>query len=117
MQGISRSDSNASKNTKKEDPTKDLSPVEKLLYNAGPIRPDGSDKFFGLENVRACSWEVQFTYYRTLTTVCMLVWKHLVSRPLENRRRPLPSMLTAILATATRSSRRSTTRSIFAKMS
>ena len=61
MQGISRSDSNASKNTK-EDPTKDLSPVEKLLYNAGPIRPDGSDKFFGLENVRTCSWEVQFNF-------------------------------------------------------
>lgn len=26
-------------------------PLEKLLSDAGPIRDDGSDKFFGLENV------------------------------------------------------------------
>ena len=26
-------------------------PLEKLLSNAGPIREDGSDKFFGMENV------------------------------------------------------------------
>jgi ubiquitin carboxyl-terminal hydrolase 9/13 len=37
---------------KKDEPQLDLTPVEKLLHNAGPIREDGSDKFFGLENVR-----------------------------------------------------------------
>lgn len=26
-------------------------PLEKLLVNAGPVRADGSDKFFGFENV------------------------------------------------------------------
>jgi ubiquitin carboxyl-terminal hydrolase 9/13 len=26
-------------------------PLEKMLQNAGPIREDGSDKFFGMENV------------------------------------------------------------------
>jgi ubiquitin carboxyl-terminal hydrolase 9/13 len=36
---------------KKDEPQLDLTPVEKLLHNAGPIRQDGSDKFFGLENV------------------------------------------------------------------
>ena len=30
----------------------ELTPLEKMLLNAGPIRPDGSDKFFGMENVR-----------------------------------------------------------------
>ena len=25
--------------------------LEKMLQNAGPIRDDGTDKFFGLENV------------------------------------------------------------------
>jgi ubiquitin carboxyl-terminal hydrolase 9/13 len=34
---------------KKEEPT----PLEKLLVNAGPLRGDGSDKFFGFENVSA----------------------------------------------------------------
>ena len=26
-------------------------PLEKLLTDAGPVRIDGSDKFFGMENV------------------------------------------------------------------
>jgi hypothetical protein len=30
-------------------------PLEKLLVDAGPIRGDGSDKFFGFENVSALS--------------------------------------------------------------
>jgi ubiquitin carboxyl-terminal hydrolase 9/13 len=28
-----------------------LTPLEKLLADAGPVRGDGSDKFFGFENV------------------------------------------------------------------
>lgn len=29
----------------------EATPLEKLLVNAGPVRADGSDKFFGFENV------------------------------------------------------------------
>ncbi|KAK5630082.1 hypothetical protein RRF57_005797 [Xylaria bambusicola] len=36
---------------KKEEPPPELTPLEKMLQNAGAIRPDGSDKFFGMENV------------------------------------------------------------------
>lgn len=36
----------------KKDPNAPLpTPLEKLLLEAGPIRTDGSDKFFGFENV------------------------------------------------------------------
>jgi ubiquitin carboxyl-terminal hydrolase 9/13 len=37
--------------TKKPEGTLEPTPLEKMLKNAGPIRPDGSDKFFGMENV------------------------------------------------------------------
>lgn len=50
-QGISSAGSNLSPKNKKEEPTPELTPLEKLLQNAGPIRDDGRDKFFGLENV------------------------------------------------------------------
>lgn len=36
---------------KKEEPPPELTPLEKMLQNAGPVRSDGSDKYFGLENV------------------------------------------------------------------
>ncbi|KAL2174728.1 uncharacterized protein P884DRAFT_66975 [Thermothelomyces heterothallicus CBS 202.75] len=48
--GVSKSDNTASAKSKKDEPRPDLTPLEKLLQNAGPIREDGSDKFFGLEN-------------------------------------------------------------------
>ncbi|KAL2145333.1 hypothetical protein VTI28DRAFT_7550 [Corynascus sepedonium] len=48
--GVSKSDNTASAKNKKEEPQPDLTPLEKLLHNAGPVREDGSDKFFGLEN-------------------------------------------------------------------
>ncbi|KAH7123863.1 hypothetical protein B0J11DRAFT_606862 [Dendryphion nanum] len=41
-------------------------PLEKLLLDAGPIRPDGSDKFFGFENFGStcyCNSIVQCLYY------------------------------------------------------
>jgi ubiquitin carboxyl-terminal hydrolase 9/13 len=37
---------------KKEEPVLDLTPLEKMLQNAGSLRDDGTDRFFGLENVR-----------------------------------------------------------------
>ncbi|KAK7737467.1 hypothetical protein SLS53_006540 [Cytospora paraplurivora] len=36
--------------SKKDEPPQELTPLERLLQNAGPLREDGSDKFFGLEN-------------------------------------------------------------------
>ncbi|KAJ4290657.1 hypothetical protein N0V88_006404 [Collariella sp. IMI 366227] len=62
--GISRADSTASARSKKDEPPLDLTPVEKLLHNAGPVREDGSDKFFGLENHRSyCNSIVQALYH------------------------------------------------------
>lgn len=37
---------------KKEEPPPPPTPLEKMLENAGPVRNDGTDKFFGMENVR-----------------------------------------------------------------
>jgi hypothetical protein len=54
-------------------------PLEKLLADAGPIRPDGSDKFFGFENVN-----IPFMCIRAhpigncLLTLSSVVWKHMV---------------------------------------
>jgi ubiquitin carboxyl-terminal hydrolase 9/13 len=40
----------------KRDPNApEATPLEKLLLNAGPLRGDGSDKFFGFENVSAAA--------------------------------------------------------------
>jgi hypothetical protein len=50
-QSITGTTSSASPKNKKEEPAPELTPLEKLLQNAGPFREDGSDKFFGLENV------------------------------------------------------------------
>jgi ubiquitin carboxyl-terminal hydrolase 9/13 len=36
---------------KKDPNAPEPTPLEKLLVNAGPLRGDGSDKFFGFENV------------------------------------------------------------------
>ena len=36
---------------KKEPPPPTLTPLEKRLLDMGPIRDNGSDKFFGMENV------------------------------------------------------------------
>jgi ubiquitin carboxyl-terminal hydrolase 9/13 len=38
---------------KKDPNAPEPTPLEKLLVNAGPLRGDGSDKFFGFENVSA----------------------------------------------------------------
>ncbi|KFY40823.1 hypothetical protein V494_03298 [Pseudogymnoascus sp. VKM F-4513 (FW-928)] len=49
-----------------KEPVVELTPLEKMLLNAGPIRPDGSDKFFGMENFGNtcyCNSIVQALYY------------------------------------------------------
>lgn len=37
---------------KRDELSPDATPLEKMLQNAGPLRDDGSDRFFGFENVR-----------------------------------------------------------------
>lgn len=51
LQGSSKTDNNASSKHKKDEPAVELTPLERILQNAGPLREDGSDKYFGLENV------------------------------------------------------------------
>lgn len=36
---------------KKDEIVPELTPLEKMLQNAGPLREDATDKFFGFENV------------------------------------------------------------------
>ncbi|KAI0199089.1 cysteine proteinase [Astrocystis sublimbata] len=53
---------------KKDEPPLELTPLEKMLHHAGPIRPDGSDKFFGMENFGNtcyCNSIVQALFYTT----------------------------------------------------
>ncbi len=49
-----------------------MTPLEKMLQNAGAIRPDGSDKFFGMENVGF--WTSLYEVHPMLTPdLCSLV--------------------------------------------
>ncbi|KAF2132804.1 cysteine proteinase [Dothidotthia symphoricarpi CBS 119687] len=51
---------------KKDPNAPEPTPLEKLLLNAGPLRGDGSDKFFGFENFGStcyCNSVVQCLYY------------------------------------------------------
>ncbi|KAI8628027.1 cysteine proteinase [Xylariaceae sp. FL1651] len=53
---------------KKEEPSPELTPLEKMLQNAGALRSDGSDKFFGMENFGNtcyCNSIVQALFYTT----------------------------------------------------
>ncbi|RBQ74770.1 hypothetical protein VDGD_21380 [Verticillium dahliae] len=41
----------ATKKKEALEPPPEITPLEKMLQNAGPLRDDGTDRFFGLENV------------------------------------------------------------------
>ncbi|KFG86861.1 ubiquitin hydrolase CreB [Metarhizium anisopliae] len=54
---------------KKDDIVFEVTPLEKMLQNAGPLREDGSDKFFGFENFGNtcyCNSIVQALFYSDL---------------------------------------------------
>ncbi|PFH58785.1 hypothetical protein XA68_13201 [Ophiocordyceps unilateralis] len=54
---------------KKEDSTSDITPLERMLLNAGPLREDASDRFFGFENFGNtcyCNSIVQALFYSDL---------------------------------------------------
>jgi len=92
----------------KKDPNAlDPTPLEKLLANAGPLRSDGSDKFFGFENVSAPAWARYRTTSHADHRPCA-VWEHMVI-PHELG----PSSAYPAPATATPSSSVSTTRRPF----
>jgi hypothetical protein len=38
---------------KKDEVPLEVTPLEKMLQNVGPLREDGSDRFYGFENVRS----------------------------------------------------------------
>jgi ubiquitin carboxyl-terminal hydrolase 9/13 len=62
---------------KKDAGAQQLTPLEKMLLNAGPVRSDGSDKFFGMENVRDPE-------HKKPTLICShptssAVWQYVVS--------------------------------------
>ncbi|TPX08912.1 uncharacterized protein E0L32_009616 [Thyridium curvatum] len=51
---------------KKDEPPVEVTPLEKMLANAGPVREDGTDKFFGMENFGNtcyCNSIVQALYF------------------------------------------------------
>ncbi|RDL34704.1 uncharacterized protein BP5553_07832 [Venustampulla echinocandica] len=54
------------KHKKDAEPETEATPLMKMLQNAGPVRTDGSDKFFGMENFGNtcyCNSVVQALYY------------------------------------------------------
>lgn len=51
IQGAATATKDPALKSKKDEPQQEPTPLEKMLQNAGPVRADGSDKFFGLENV------------------------------------------------------------------
>lgn len=63
----------------KKDPNAlEPTPLEKLLANAGPLRTDGSDKFFGFENVSApmCLRDTMSPFHADHKP--RTVWEHMV---------------------------------------
>ncbi|KAI0483363.1 cysteine proteinase [Xylariaceae sp. FL0804] len=76
---------------KKEEPLPETTPLEKMLQNAGAIRPDGSDKFFGMENFGNtcyCNSIVQALYNTTAFREQVLNFPPLSPSDTPNGNRP-----------------------------
>ncbi|OOF95692.1 hypothetical protein ASPCADRAFT_405410 [Aspergillus carbonarius ITEM 5010] len=55
-----------------------MTPLEKMLQDMGSVREDGSDKFFGMENVSLpILWLVPRLFSVTNTYLCFPVWEYL----------------------------------------
>lgn len=54
-----------------------------MLLNAGPLREDGSDRFFGLENVRSVPRSSNGPKTTRLTLRVCIVWKYMVRNSAE----------------------------------
>ncbi|KAM5445505.1 putative ubiquitinyl hydrolase 1 [Microsporum audouinii] len=66
--GANNNSANGTTTTKKDVPPLPLTPLQKLLSDAGPLKSDGSDKFFGMENAPFantcyCNSILQCLYY------------------------------------------------------
>ncbi|KAI1499209.1 hypothetical protein F5X99DRAFT_391114 [Biscogniauxia marginata] len=76
---------------KKEEPVLELTPLEKVLQNAGPLRQDGSDKFFGMENFGNtcyCNSILQALYYTVAFREQVLKFPPLSPSDTPNGNRP-----------------------------
>lgn len=76
---------------KKEEAAPELTPLEKMLRNAGALRPNGSDKFFGMENFGNtcyCNSIVQVLFYTTAFRDQMLNFPPLSPSATPNGIRP-----------------------------
>jgi hypothetical protein len=71
---------------KKDPNAPEPTPLEKLLVNAGPLRSDGSDKFFGFENVSA---PLHAAVRASTANSESAVWQHLVRLPCPGHHPPL----------------------------
>jgi ubiquitin carboxyl-terminal hydrolase 9/13 len=56
----------SAKHKKDAEPEPEITPLQKMLQNAGPLRDDGSDKYFGLENVRPTAPSLYIIYTDSL---------------------------------------------------
>ena len=116
-QGTPTATAKDSSSKKKEEPPPELTPLEKMLQNAGPVRTDGTDKFFGLENVRQIQpsdppLAAPPSNGPTGTWLIVLtVWKHMVRRERDPVRVPRQELTQALrIATAIPSYKRYSTR-------
>nr|UWK20432.1 ubiquitin thiolesterase [Trichoderma turrialbense] len=76
---------------KKDEIVPELTPLEKMLQNAGPLREDGTDKFFGFENFGNtcyCNSIVQALFYSDLFRESVINYPSLSPSETPNGNRP-----------------------------
>ncbi|RFU74186.1 ubiquitin hydrolase [Trichoderma arundinaceum] len=76
---------------KKDEIVPELTPLEKMLQNAGPLREDGTDKFFGFENFGNtcyCNSIVQALFYSDLFRESVINYPSLSPTETPNGNRP-----------------------------